>query len=148
MQLKKITFLNKQNDAKNGWNHFSSSPVMNTLIWINFPYRKNCFINQYQISTGTSKKYTRTSIKHTGFGIILILVNETFPIELQRDFTSVIFLKIISVQGQCKFAYKILPFKMNSSDISQLEKVCKISVQNKVHKIQTYLALLLMRKKM
>ena len=43
------------------------------------PYKKNCFINQYQNNTRTSKKYTRTSIKHTGSGIILALVYETFP---------------------------------------------------------------------
>ena len=44
---------------------------------IDYPYWKN-FINQHQNNARTSKKYTRTSIKHTD--IILILVYETFPI--------------------------------------------------------------------
>ena len=33
----------------------------------------------------TSKKYTKTSIKHIGFGVILIQIYETFPIGLGRQ---------------------------------------------------------------
>ena len=43
------------------------------------PYWKNS-LKQYQNNTRTSKNYTRTGIKHTGSGMILILVYKTFPI--------------------------------------------------------------------
>ena len=33
----------------------------------------------------TSKKYTKTSIKHIGFGVILIQIYETYPIGLGRQ---------------------------------------------------------------
>ena len=50
------------------------------IISHQFPVGKKCFINQFQNNTRTNTKYTRTSLKHTGSGIFLILVYEIFRI--------------------------------------------------------------------
>ena len=51
--------------------------------WKIFFINQYCIKNRYQNNTRTSKKCIRTSIKHTGSDIILILVYEIFPIGIE-----------------------------------------------------------------